>query len=92
MMRIAIALAAFFAIGPAMADGVYGVQRMDVPPLNMAWQCNDIRVTIIEGPQGVMYDLGGSIWGGSRFFFARDGALFFNGRPCLLLAPQVVYR
>jgi hypothetical protein len=61
------------------------VQRIQVPPLNLAFQCTDIRVTIVEVPHGVTYDLGGTIWGGSQFTFARNGALFFNGRPCARL-------
>ena len=32
------------------------------------------------------YDLGGMIWGGSRFTVVR-GNLFFNGRPCVPLRP-----
>jgi hypothetical protein len=33
------------------------VRRIQVPPLNLAFQCNDIRVTIVEVPHGVTYDL-----------------------------------
>jgi glyoxylate/hydroxypyruvate reductase A len=46
----------------------------------MVWQCNDIRITWAEGPNGITYDVSGSIWGGSQFFFRYDGVLFFNGR------------
>src|SRR5262249_46487777 len=32
------------------------------------WQCNDIRVTVTaRDPFSIEYDLGGTIWGGSRF-------------------------
>jgi hypothetical protein len=51
------------------------------------WQCNDIRVTeTVNQPGIVHYDLGGTIWGGSQFVLnLTNGALFFNGRPCLPL-------
>ena len=56
-------------------------------PWQQAWQCNDIRVTITgRDPYSVEYDLGGTIWGGSRFTVVK-GALYFNGRPCLPLQP-----
>jgi len=35
-------------------------------------------------PFSIEYDLGGTIWGGSRFT-AIKGELYFNGRPCLPL-------
>jgi len=50
-----------------------------VPPIHCArqckrlawqaiWQCNDIRVTVTAREEWtVEYDLGGTIWGGSRF-------------------------
>jgi hypothetical protein len=86
-MRLLVTIAVVLVLWPASVKAADWDYRIDIPPLNMAWQCNDIRVTIIVGPQGVMYDLGGSIWGGSKFFFMRDGQLLFNGRPCALLAP-----
>jgi len=57
-------------------------------PWQQVWQCNDIRMTITSRTQGLIeYDLGGSIWGGSRFAvdFRRDpwGKYWFNGRPCI---------
>jgi hypothetical protein len=54
-------------------------------PWQQVWQCNDIRVTVsARDPFSVEYDLGGTIWGGSRFVLF-NGGLFFNGRPCLPL-------
>jgi hypothetical protein len=60
-------------------------------PWQQVWQCNDIRMTITSQTQGLIeYDLGGSIWGGSRFAvdFRRDpwGKYWFNGRPCVQIA------
>jgi len=56
-------------------------------PWQQVWQCNDIRVTITgRDPFSVEYDLGGTIWGGSRFTVVK-GQLFFNTRPCLPLQP-----
>jgi hypothetical protein len=59
-------------------------------PWQQIWQCNDIRLTVTSWQQGLIdYDLGGSIWGGSRFTvdLRRDpwGAYIFNGRPCARL-------
>ena len=43
-----------------------------------AWQCNDIRETVTAPELAVLeYDIGGTIWGGSRFTRVR-GALLFN--------------
>ena len=59
-------------------------------PWERVWQCNDIRVTA-TGPQpGVtVYDLGGTIWGGSQFTLVPGKGLeldlYFNGRPCVPL-------
>jgi len=56
-------------------------------PWQEVWQCNDIRVTVTSrSPYEIEYDLGGMIWGGSRFTVVR-GNLFFNGRPCVPLRP-----
>ena len=56
-------------------------------PWQQVWQCNDIRVTVTGlDPYSVEYDIGGMIWGGSRFTIVK-GDLFFNGRPCLPLQP-----
>src|SRR5262245_10442261 len=56
-------------------------------PWQEVWQCNDVRVTITSrSPEEIEYDLGGMIWGGSRFTVVR-GNLFFNGRPCVPLRP-----
>jgi hypothetical protein len=55
-------------------------------PRQEAWQCNDIRVTVTSRAPGMIeYDLGGTIWGGSRFSKELLGLLYFNGRPCLPL-------
>jgi uracil DNA glycosylase len=56
-------------------------------PWQQVWQCNDVRVTITgRDPYSVEYDIGGMIWGGSRFTVIK-GQLFFNTRPCLPLQP-----
>jgi len=57
-------------------------------PWQQVWQCNDIRMTITSRQQGIIeYDLGGTIWGGSRFAVdLRHGeTYYFNGRPCVPL-------
>jgi hypothetical protein len=55
-------------------------------PWQEIWQCNDIRVTVtMRDPNVIEYDLGGTIWGGSRFAKPLNGPLYFNGRPCLPL-------
>jgi hypothetical protein len=68
------------------------MKRVRQPPVKLntyVWQCNDIRLTITERPEGTYYDLGGSIWGGSQFLFtlgpAYEPKLFMNGRPCIRL-------
>jgi len=54
-------------------------------PWQEVWQCNDIRVTVTgREPYVIEYDLGGTIWGGSRFTMVK-GQLYFNSRPCLRL-------
>jgi hypothetical protein len=56
-------------------------------PWQEVWQCNDVRVTVTSrSPEEIEYDLGGMIWGGSRFTVVR-GNLFFNRRPCVPLRP-----
>ena len=56
-------------------------------PWQQIWQCNDIRVTVTERQAGVIeYDLGGTIWGGSRFTKPFTGPLYFNDRQCLYIA------
>jgi hypothetical protein len=57
-------------------------------PWQEIWQCNDIRLTVTSRREGVIeYDIGGSIWGGSRFVvdFRRSPqpAYWFNDRPCM---------
>jgi len=43
-------------------------------PWQEIWQCNDIRVTVTApDPFSIEYDLGGTIWGGSRFTRIRGG-------------------
>jgi hypothetical protein len=76
----------------ASTSVAYAADESDPPlprfrPWQQAWQCNDIRVTVTaRDPFSVEYDLGGTIWGGSRFNIVK-GALYFNGRPCLPLQP-----
>jgi opacity protein-like surface antigen len=68
------------------ADSDDGVQHIRFQPWQMVWQCNDIRVTVTaRDPFSIEYDLGGMIWGGSRFTVVK-GQLFFNERPCLNIA------
>jgi hypothetical protein len=77
-----------------LATGAGHAADDDIPPppprfrpWQQVWQCNDIRVTVTaRDPFSVEYDLGGTIWGGSRFTVIK-GELFFNGRPCLPLQP-----
>jgi hypothetical protein len=69
-------------------------------PWQMAWQCNDIRVTVTGSqPAVTTFDLGGTIWGGSQFTvvmrmagYAPVPELHMNGRPCVPLPPQVMRR
>ena len=77
----------------AMASSVSNAQESDPPPpprfqpWQQVWQCNDIRVTVTgRDPYSVEYDIGGMIWGGSRFTVVK-GQMFFNDRPCLPLRP-----
>jgi len=81
---LAPAFAIIFAAGMSWADDG------DAPPFRPwqeVWQCNDVRVTVTaRDPFSIEYDLGGMIWGGSRFTVVR-GNLFFNGRPCVPLRP-----
>lgn len=86
-------LAAVAALSVLSTSVVYAADESDPPPpprfqpWQQVWQCNDIRVTITgRDPFSVEYDLGGTIWGGSRFTVIK-GELFFNGRPCLSLQP-----
>src|SRR5262245_40958678 len=80
--------ALFLASQPARADdGDAPPKPPPFQPWQEVWQCNDVRVTITSrSPEEIEYDLGGMIWGGSRFTVVR-GNLFFNGRPCVPLRP-----
>jgi len=56
----------------------------------MAWQCNDLRVTVTGQADGVInYDIAGTVWGGINFtqtFSLREGSrLFLRGVPCVPL-------
>jgi hypothetical protein len=85
MKTFALAFGLTFTAGMARADdgGVLPPFR----PWQDVWQCNDVRVTITSrSPEEIEYDLGGMIWGGSRFTVVR-GNLFFNGRPCVPVRP-----
>jgi hypothetical protein len=85
-------LAGVAALSVLSTSVAYAADESDPPPprfrpWQQAWQCNDIRVTVTaRDPFSVEYDLGGTIWGGSRFTIVK-GALYFNGRPCLPLQP-----
>jgi len=78
------------ALSVLTASVAYGESDPPLPrfqPWQRIGQCNDIRVTVTaRDPFSVEYDLGGTIWGGSRFTIIK-GDLFFNGRPCLSLQP-----
>jgi hypothetical protein len=85
-------LASVAALSVLSTPVAYAADESDPPlprfrPWQQVWQCNDIRVTVTaRDPFSVEYDLGGTIWGGSRFTVVK-GELFFNGRPCLPLQP-----
>jgi hypothetical protein len=85
-------LASVAALSVLSTSVPYAADESDPPlprfrPWQQVWQCNDIRVTITaRDPFSVEYDIGGMIWGGSRFTVIK-GDLFFNGRPCLPLQP-----
>ena len=85
-------LASVAALSVLSTSVAYAADESDPPlprfrPWQQVWQCNDIRVTVTaRDPISVEYDLGGTIWGGSRFTVVK-GELFFNGRPCLPLQP-----
>jgi hypothetical protein len=62
----------------ASTSVAYAADESDPPPpprfrpWQQVWQCNDIRVTITaRDPFSVEYDLGGTIWGGSRFTIVK---------------------
>jgi len=83
-MKTIAVLFVIFLIASGMSSSTYA---QGFWPWQAIWQCNDIRVTITSrSSEEVEYDLGGSVWGGSRFTVVR-GNLFFNGRPCASLRP-----
>jgi hypothetical protein len=88
MKTLALVLAIIFAAGMSWADdGDAPLKPPPFRPWQEVWQCNDVRVTVTSrSPEEIEYDLGGMIWGGSRFTVVR-GNLFFNGRPCVPLRP-----
>jgi hypothetical protein len=56
----------------------------------MAWQCNDLRVTVTgQNANTINYDIGGTIWGGinlTQTFDLHEGyRLFLRGVPCVPL-------
>jgi hypothetical protein len=69
------------------AEGEGAPEGARFQPWQRSWQCNDIRVTeTAKAPGIVIYDLGGTIWGGSQFTLdLTQGTLYFNGRQCLPL-------
>ena len=85
-------LASVAALSVLSTSVAYAADESDPPlprfrPWQQVWQCNDIRVTVTARDSfSIEYDLGGTIWGGSRFTVVK-GELFFNGRPCLSLQP-----
>ena len=92
-MKVLIALALAFALVFTLRtvaradDGDAPPKPPPFRPWQEVWQCNDVRVTVTSrSPEEIEYDLGGMIWGGSRFTVVR-GDLFFNGRPCVPLRP-----
>src|SRR5215831_7848162 len=78
MKTLALVLAIIFAAGMSWADGLDQPNRENVwRPWQEVWQCNDVRVTIASrSPEEIEYDLGGMIWGGSRFTVVRGN--FYN--------------
>src|SRR5262249_53121364 len=81
MKTLALVLAMIFAAGMSWADdGDAPLKPPPFRPWQEVWQCNDVRVTVTSrSPEEIEYDLGGMIWGGSRFTGGR-GNLFFNCR------------
>jgi|SRR6516162_6567349 len=68
--------------GCRVAAGIREEQPARFRPWQQVWQCNDIRVTVTKvAPNDMEYDIGGTIWGGSRFFKPAFGPLHMNGRP-----------
>ena len=52
-------------------------------PWQQVWQCNDIHVTITgRDPFSVEYDIGGMIWGGSRFTVIKARSTSTVGPVC----------
>jgi len=97
-LMLAVSIIVGLLLGRARADDgdsadVHQMERDFVAkptrfqPWQQIWQCNDIRVTVTERQAGVIeYDLGGTIWGGSRFTKPLAGPLYFNDRQCLYIA------
>jgi len=91
-MRMKLLLTGIAAVSVFSASAAYAADESDPPlprfrPWQQVWQCNDIRVTVTaRDPFSIEYDLGGTIWGGSRFTVIK-GELYFNTRPCLPLRP-----
>jgi hypothetical protein len=53
-------------------------------PWQQVWQCNDIRVTVTgREPFSVEYDLGGTIWGGSRFTVVKGELVQWSAMPAI---------
>ena len=91
-MRMKLLLTGIAAVSVLSASAAYAADESDPPlprfrPWQQDWQCNDIWVTVTaRDPFSIEYDLGGTIWGGSRFTVIK-GELYFNARPCLPLRP-----
>src|SRR5262249_24039822 len=91
-MRMKLFLSGLAALSVLSTSVAYAADESDPPlprfrPWQQVWQCNDIRVTVTaREPFSIEYDLGGTIWGGSRFTVIK-GDLYFNARRCLPLQP-----
>jgi hypothetical protein len=81
-------LASVAALSVLSTSVAYTADESDPPlPRFRPWQQVCAMMFASPSPEfSVEYDIGGMIWGGSRFTVVK-GDLFFNGRPCLPLQP-----
>jgi hypothetical protein len=78
MKTLAPVFAMIFVAGMSWADdGDAPPKPPPFRPWQKVWQCNDVKVIITSrSPEEIEYDLGGMIWGGSRFTVVRGN--FYN--------------
>ena len=74
------------AVSVLSASAAYAADESDPPlPASGPGSRSGSAMTFRD-PFSIEYDLGGTIWGGSRFTVIK-GELYFNARPCLPLRP-----